>query len=135
MTISTDTSPIAAWLLEECENRNLSWSQASRRAGVSRGMISAIVNGQRPGLETCKALAGFFKVPPERVLRLAGHLSNPPAPQHSEEEEIITVWGQLPAWKREDLLLQARTTIEAQRQKEQRQGGSQPRKSTPTEQQ
>jgi len=44
-------------------------------AGLSHGAISRIVNGERPGLETCKALARYFGVPPEFVLRLAGHVS------------------------------------------------------------
>ncbi len=68
-------SPVAQWLIEECEARELSWAGASRRAGVDKSTISMIVRGHRPGLEACRALAAFFGVPTEHALRLAGHLS------------------------------------------------------------
>ena len=66
------------WLNDACERRNLSWRQASIRAGINPGAISGIMNGERPGLEVCKALAQSFGTSTEYVLRLAGHL--PPAP-------------------------------------------------------
>ena len=66
------------WLNEQCDRRNLTWRDASIRAGVYPGAISAIMNGQRPGLEVCKALARSFGTSPEHVLRMAGHL--PPLP-------------------------------------------------------
>lgn len=49
------------------------------RAGIYPGAISAIMNGQRPGLEVCKGLARSFGVSAEYLLRLAGHLP-PEAP-------------------------------------------------------
>lgn len=73
-------SPLAAWLSEECRARDLSWAEASRRAGVDKGAISLIVRGRQPGLATCEALAAFFGVPPEYVLRLAGRLGGEPEP-------------------------------------------------------
>jgi len=69
------TTAVGQWLIEECAARGLSWAEASRRADVDKSMISMIVRGQRPSTETCRALAGFFGVPVEHVLRLAGHLS------------------------------------------------------------
>jgi transcriptional regulator with XRE-family HTH domain len=73
--MSQPKSPLAAWLIQACEMRNLSWAEASRRAGLSQGAISAIVRGTPPGLEVCKAFAAYFGVPPEDVLRMAGHLA------------------------------------------------------------
>jgi transcriptional regulator with XRE-family HTH domain len=67
---------LVTWLIENCESRNLSWGEASTRAGLNRGAISAIINGQVPGLKVCLALADFFGVTPEFILRLAGHLPN-----------------------------------------------------------
>lgn len=67
-------TPIGAWLSEECAQRGLSWAEASRRAGVDKSMISMIMRGQKPAPATCQALAQFFQVPTEHVLRLAGHL-------------------------------------------------------------
>lgn len=70
------------WLNEQCEEGNMTWREASLKAGLNPGAISAIMNGQRPGLETCKALAKLFDVPVEFVLRIAGHL--PPHPDHAD---------------------------------------------------
>ena len=47
---------------------------------MSQGTISAIVRGTQPGLEICKGLAGFFGVPLEDVLRMAGHMTPAPVP-------------------------------------------------------
>jgi transcriptional regulator with XRE-family HTH domain len=69
-------SPIAQWLIEECRIRELSWAEASRRAGVDKSTISMIVRGLQPGLRTSRALAAFFGAPTEYVLRLAGRLEN-----------------------------------------------------------
>ena len=92
---------LQAWLMMECERRNLSWAEASRRVGVAPNTISGIMSGQRPGLEVCKALAGYFDRPPETVLRLAGHL--PPIPDRNEidpelrhkADELLAIWRRL----------------------------------------
>lgn len=68
------TTPIGAWLSEECAQRGLSWAKASRCAGVDKSMVSMIMRGQKPAPATCQALAQFFQVPTEYVLQLAGHL-------------------------------------------------------------
>lgn len=70
------TTPIGEWLREECQVRGITWAEASRRAGVDKSTVSLIMRGQRPGLETCRALAQAFQVPTEHVLRLAGHLES-----------------------------------------------------------
>lgn len=78
--MSQSHTPLADWLIEACETRGLSWAEASRRAGLYQGAISAIVRGTQPGLEICKGLAAFFGVPLEDVLRMAGHLNPADAP-------------------------------------------------------
>ena len=87
--MSQQNTELARWLIEACETRDLSWAEASRRAGLSQGAISAIVRGAQPGLEICKALAGYFGVPPEDVLRLAGHLA--PARQETWPPELVAL--------------------------------------------
>ena len=67
------TPPLAEWLTAACQKRELSWAEASRRAGLHQGAISAYVRGKQPGLDACKALSSFFQVPLEYVLQLAGH--------------------------------------------------------------
>ncbi len=87
--MSQSKSLLAEWLIQACEARNLSWAEASRRAGLSQGAISAIVRGVQPGLEICKALAAFFGVPPEEVLRMAGHLA--PARGEAWPPELVAL--------------------------------------------
>jgi hypothetical protein len=43
------------------------------------------VRGTQPGLEICKGLAAYFGVPPEDVLRLAGHLAPARSPNWPPE--------------------------------------------------
>lgn len=68
---------LQSWLKAKCNELNLSWREASIKAGLNPGAISAIMNDQRPGLETCKALAALFHVSPVLVLQLAGHIEEP----------------------------------------------------------
>ena len=60
--------------MQACEAHGLSWAEASRRAGLSQGAISAIVRGTQPGLAICKGFAAFFSVPLDDVLQMAGHM-------------------------------------------------------------
>ena len=95
---NTSMDELRDWLNAECEKRNLSWREASFKAGVAGTTISNIMNGQRPGLEVCKALARSFGVSPEFVLRLAGHLPPEPDPHrippHIREkaERLLDYW-------------------------------------------
>ncbi len=66
-------TPLNDWLIPACEERELSWAEASRRAGLHAGAISSYVRGKQPGFDACKALANFFELPLEHVLHLAGH--------------------------------------------------------------
>jgi len=68
-----EKTPLAEWLIAACAERDLSWAEASRQAGLFPGAVSSIVRGRKPGLDMCKALATFFRVPLDHVLRLAGH--------------------------------------------------------------
>ena len=73
------------WITEECKKQNLSWIEASRRAGLSTGSISSYINGVQPGLRACKALAKLFHKHPVYVLQLAGHLPKPVSTEISPE--------------------------------------------------
>ena len=81
------TSELKDWLIDQCERRNLSWSEASRRAGVAPNSISEIVNGTRPGVKRLTALAEFFGVSPEYLMRMSGHL--PPADNHDHDPRLV----------------------------------------------
>ena len=87
------------WLNSELRKAGVSGTSASLAAGLNRGAISSIVNGTNPGLEVCKALAGYFGRAPETVLRMAGHL--PPVPPDTIDPELRHKAEELQAlWRR-----------------------------------
>ena len=96
---------LAAWLVAECERRNLSWAEASRRANVSPNTISDAVAGTSIGPKRLLALAEFFETPPESVFRMAGIL--PPLPDNDGASpevqaagaELIAVWQRI--WEKD----------------------------------
>ncbi len=54
----------------------MSQAELARRSGLSQGLISQILNGQRkPGVEACAGFARAFHLPTEDVMRRAGLLS------------------------------------------------------------
>ncbi len=64
----------AKWLKEEIHKRHRSQNELARAAGLSSGLASRIMNGQRPGLQVCKDLARALDLPVGTLLELAGHL-------------------------------------------------------------
>ncbi len=111
--LSQPPAPLAAWLIEACAARNLSWAEASRRVGLSQGAISAIVCGTQPGLAICKGLAGFFGAPLEDVLQLAGHLTpTQPAPCSPELSGLVRDIERLPRPVQQAVLRAWRAVLE-----------------------
>lgn len=77
------------WLNSQLYDRRLTGAEASKAAGLNIGAISEIINGRTPGLAVCKALANFFGVSPEYVLRLARHLPPlRPAPGGADADPV-----------------------------------------------
>lgn len=88
------------WLKEQCEANNWSWREASIKAQLNPGSLSAIITGgQRPGLETCKALAKLFRVSPILVLQMAGHIESAPVNHPAWHDpsfiEVANCWPDL----------------------------------------
>lgn len=111
--MSQSLTTLADWLTQACETRSLSWAEASRRAGLHQGAISAIVRGTQPGLEICKGLATFFGLPLEDVLRMAGHMT--PAPAPAWPPELVALVGEvesLPAPLRRAVIKAWRAVLE-----------------------
>jgi len=91
---------LSKWLMAQCEDQNLSWSEASRRAGLSPNSISEIVSGVKPGVKRLTALAEYFKVPREYLFQMAGLLPKPgnngiPAEEQARIDHIIHVWQEV----------------------------------------
>lgn len=67
------------WLLNELDKRGWSQNELGRRAGLTSGTISNVINGVRtPATDTLKAIASALKLPKETVFREAGILSSVP---------------------------------------------------------
>ncbi len=74
------------WLNEELSKRDWSLRELARRADISAGNLSQVMNYQRgAGPEFCRALARALRVPPEEVFRRAGLL--PERPDYDAEEQ------------------------------------------------
>ena len=85
----------------------LGWRQAelARRVGVSRSTISDIVNNRRlPGTDVCVRIAGALHIPPQDVLRLAGHLPPDAAVEDLSLRQLVEVARQLSDADRAELL-------------------------------
>lgn len=73
--------------MEELRQRGWSQSELSRRAGLARGTLSNIMNGERGvGENSINSIAHALGYPPETVFRAAGLL--PSRPPQQEQEAI-----------------------------------------------
>jgi transcriptional regulator with XRE-family HTH domain len=81
---------LAAWLVDQMRERNLSARETSLGAGLSHGAISHFLNGKRPSRKSCDKLAEFFGVPKEVLLIMAGYQAPPP-----EYNQFLYQLGQL----------------------------------------
>lgn len=92
----TEMSDFTDWLNGELNERGWGYNELARRAGVSGGSISHIMNLRKnPGYDVCMGIAKAFEMQPEDVLRRAELL--PPLPAAVEEErEAVRILRQLP---------------------------------------
>jgi transcriptional regulator with XRE-family HTH domain len=100
------------WLKDELGRRNLSQSEAARRAGLSPNTINQIYNGVQPGLRACIALANYFDVPITRVLYMAGHISKEEMEGRDKfAERVLPFWDKMTPEQRESLISFLRTIV------------------------
>lgn len=84
------------WVQNNLDDRNWSQAELARRAGITRGAVSNIVNNQRnrPDPDTVKAIARAFGKSEEEALQIAGYLS--PKPDFDPEiAELNALWEKL----------------------------------------
>jgi transcriptional regulator with XRE-family HTH domain len=75
------------WLLNEMNQRGWSQSDLARSADLNRAVINKLLNGQStPRPATLGAVARAFKIPVERVFRIAGLLPEIPESESFLEE-------------------------------------------------
>lgn len=67
------------WLLEQLKERNISQSELSRAAGISKGTISNLINGTKgKGPDSLTAIAHALKLPVDLVFEKAKMLPSKP---------------------------------------------------------
>jgi transcriptional regulator with XRE-family HTH domain len=101
------------WLAEQIKQRGLNNSQLGRHIGVSGAAVGRWLQGVRqPDDESITKLAEYFMISPTEIYRLLDRLSEPPRDPHLEILESL--WDKTPDWKKEDIVLQLRATLEKQ---------------------
>jgi len=87
------------WLIDELEDRGWSQRELARRSGLSATTVSQILTGQRDiSPDVCLDFARALRLPPEDMLRRAGHL--PPA----RDEDDIDAEARFLVQKLQDIL-------------------------------
>ena len=112
---NSPTNAFVAWLDAELEQRNWSYNQLARRAGLSHSMLSRVRAGAPPGWSICHAVAGALDLPPEEVFRQAGLL--PPIPvEQAEYEQLRYLLTQLSEEDRQELIEIARLKLRLEKE-------------------
>ena len=108
------------WIEKKINERGWNFSELSRRSGLSPGTISDVLSERaQPGLRFCNGIASALNVPPETVLRKANLIPSEPE-QTAIISEFVYMLSQLPEDEQEELLLIARSWIEARERKQAR---------------
>ena len=86
MYAMADTS-FASWLEEQLREQGISQAELARRAGVTRGAINNILQGERgPGVELAKGIARALKIPEDDVMVAAGLMTPKPNEDKGQKE-------------------------------------------------
>ncbi len=79
--------------------------ELARRAGLAQNTVANVLSGQRnAGCDFCISVARALDAPPEKLLRLADILPPLPTTFAEQEEELLHIFRQLPADKRQIVL-------------------------------
>lgn len=116
--VSTMDILFSDWLSKELKKREWNQSDLARRAGVTRGGISNLLNNVRnPGPEILEGIAKALDYPPTVVFRKAGLL-----PKEEEynptNEELLHLYNQLDENEQEEIRKWIRFKVEENKRKE-----------------
>lgn len=83
---------LTVWIIEELNRRDWNPADLAKRAGLSTGSLSNIMNGKRkPGPKALRAIARALGEPPDNVFRLAGLLPKEANPG-KDEDQLLAVY-------------------------------------------
>jgi len=109
----------STWLQSELDNRGWRPTDLAKRSSISDTTVSRILRGERNAdIETLKAFAHAFKLPPEQVYRAAGILQ--PKPDMNEIiEQILHDIQDLPEADQQEVLayIRMKNNLRNQRKK------------------
>jgi len=124
--VSTEDVPIVSFLKEVMRRRKRLPSQLAADLGVSHATVSRWLSGaDTPNTKSCRRLAEYSGVPPEKILSVAGHLpriAEKDPPEWPEFREYAR--QKYPNELDEDLITMIEDLIE--RRRERRYGGKNP---------
>ena len=72
------TLQFSAWLSTTISQKGISASEFARRAGVTRGAISSLINGRRrPGRDMLNGISMALNLPIDEIYQVAGYSDSP----------------------------------------------------------
>jgi len=107
------------WLIDVCNERHMSYREASMKAKLDPTAISRFIRGTQPSYDSCLKLAHYFGVSEAYVLGLAGYeiLHDRALPAGAEadplREYLMELYDQLPPGEQERLRLIAEAFLAA----------------------
>lgn len=91
-TLSLMSDNFVPWLITELEDRDWSQRELARRADLSQTTVSLVIAQERlPSPEFCIAVAYALRIPPEDVLRRAGHLPAVPDNDALDRQAVFLI--------------------------------------------
>ncbi len=117
-------SDFSQWLEGELKARDWRQKDLIAHSGISSGLISQILSGQRmPGVDTCRAIARAFGMRDIQVLEIAGLATDAEQPKFSAiVEATAAMLNDLPEEYQEDFRAMVRAQWEREKQKRLRPG-------------
>lgn len=92
------------WLQSQMDERGWSRATLARKAKMTTGAISHIINETRgAGPEFCLAISDALRIPPEEIFRRAGLLP-PESERDTATQEAAYLFAQLGAYDRQQVL-------------------------------
>ena len=95
------------WLQQELKNRNWSYRELGRQAGLSNALISQVMTSQvEPSCEFVIKVSSTLDTSPIQILQLAGILPGEPTPASPGPitQEVIELLGTLPVEQKKQVL-------------------------------